>query len=48
MAQFMLNPSILKNVPLFSSFSDQQLASLAPAVQHRRFGRGSYVIRAGE
>jgi CRP/FNR family cyclic AMP-dependent transcriptional regulator len=48
MAQFTLNPNILKNVPLFSSFSDQQLASLAPAVQHRRFGRGSYVIRAGE
>ncbi|MGZ8267061.1 MAG: Crp/Fnr family transcriptional regulator [Burkholderiales bacterium] len=48
MAQFALNPNILKNVPLFSSFSDQQLATLAPAVQHRRFPRGSYVIRAGE
>ena len=48
MAQFALNPNILKNVPLFSSFSDQQLASLLPAVQHRRFPRGSYVIRAGE
>ena len=48
MAQFALNPNVLKNVPLFSSFSDQQLASLLPAVQHRRFPRGSYVIRAGE
>ena len=48
MAQFALNPSILKNVPLFSSFSDQQLARSPPAVQHRRFPRGSYVIRAGE
>ena len=48
MAQFALNPNILKNVPLFSSFSDQQLAYLLPAVQHRRFPRGSYVIRAGE
>jgi CRP/FNR family transcriptional regulator, cyclic AMP receptor protein len=48
MAQFTLNPHILKNVPLFSSFSDQQLSTLAPAVQHRRFPRGSYVIRAGE
>lgn len=48
MAQFQLNPSILKNVPLFSSFSDHQLAALLPAVQHRRFPRGSYVIRAGE
>jgi CRP/FNR family cyclic AMP-dependent transcriptional regulator len=48
MAQFALNPNILKNVPLFSSFSDHQLAVLLPAVQHRRFPRGSYVIRAGE
>src|SRR5919112_1398378 len=48
MAQFALNPNVLKNVPLFSSFSDQQLAYLLPAVQHRRFPRGSYVIRAGE
>ena len=48
MAQFALNPNVLKNVPLFSSFSDQQLAALLPAVQHRRFPRGSYVIRAGE
>lgn len=48
MAQFALNPNILKNVPLFSSFSDQQLATLVPAVQHRRFPRGAYVIRAGE
>jgi CRP/FNR family cyclic AMP-dependent transcriptional regulator len=48
MAQFALNPNVLKNVPLFSSFTDQQLATLLPAVQHRRFPRGSYVIRAGE
>ena len=48
MAQFAINPVVLKNVPLFSSFSDQQLASLIPAVQHRRFPRGAYVIRAGE
>ncbi len=48
MAQFALNPHVLKNVPLFSSFTDQQLALLLPAVQHRRYPRGSYVIRAGE
>jgi len=48
MAQFALNPHVLKNVPLFSSFSDQQLASLLPAIQHRRFPRGAYVMRAGE
>src|SRR5687768_17685646 len=48
MAQFAMNPSVLKNVPLFASFSDQQLATILPAVQHRRFPRGSYVMRAGE
>src|SRR6476661_10001953 len=48
MAQFALNPNILKNVPLFSSFTDQQLQMLLPAVQHRRFPRNSFIIRAGE
>src|SRR5688572_12001467 len=48
MVNFALNPHVLKNVPLFSSFSDQQLAALLPAVQHRRFPRGSFIIRAGE
>lgn len=48
MAQFTLNPNILKNVPLFSAFSTQQLTALVPAIQHRRFPRGSYVMRAGE
>lgn len=48
MANFALNPHVLKNVPLFSSFSDSQLAVLLPAVQHRRFPRGSFIIRAGE
>ena len=48
MANFALNPHVLKNVPLFSSFSDSQLAVLMPAVQHRRFPRGSFIIRAGE
>ena len=48
MANFALNPHVLKNVPLFSSFSDQQLTALLPAVQHRRFPRGSFIIRAGE
>ena len=48
MATFALNPHVLKNVPLFSSFSDHQLSSLIPAVQHRRFPRGSFIIRAGE
>ena len=48
MANFALNPHVLKNVPLFSSFSDQQLTALLPAIQHRRFPRGAFIIRAGE
>ena len=48
MANFALNPHVLKNVPLFSSFSDSQLTALLPAIQHRRFPRGSFIIRAGE
>jgi len=46
--QLALNPNILKSVPLFSSFTDAQLASLLPAVQHRSFPRNSYIVRAGE
>ena len=48
MANFALNPHVLKNVPLFSSFTDSQLTLLLPAIQHRRFPRGSFIIRAGE
>lgn len=43
-----LNPQILKTVPLFSSFSDQQIATLAPWVQHRSYPRGAAILRAGE
>ena len=46
--QLALNPNILKSVPLFSSFTDAQLASLLPAVQHRSFPRNAYIVRAGE
>ena len=42
------NPQILKTVPLLSSFSDQQIATLASCVQHRSYPRGSDIIRAGE
>ena len=47
-AAFTLNPQILKTVPLFSSFSDQQLTTLAPCVQHRKYPRGAAILRAGE
>ena len=47
-AQFALNPQILKSVPLFSSFSDSQLAQLLSCVQHRSYPRNAFILRAGE
>ena len=43
-----VNTTILKTVPLFSLFSDQELATLFPAVQHRSYPRHSFMLRAGE
>ncbi len=42
------NPQILKSVPLFSSFSDQQISTLASWVQRRSYPRGAAILRAGE
>jgi len=47
-AQFTLNPQILKGVPLFSLFSDAQLAQLLTCVQHRSYPRNAFILRAGE
>ncbi len=47
-AQFSVNPQILKGVPLFSSFSDQQLSQLLGCVQHRSYPRNAFILRAGE
>ena len=47
-AQFALNPQILKSVPLFSTFSDSQLAQLLSCVQHRSYPRNAFILRAGE
>ena len=47
-AQFTLNPQILKAVPLFSLFSDAQLAQLLTCVQHRSYPRNAFILRAGE
>jgi CRP/FNR family transcriptional regulator, cyclic AMP receptor protein len=47
-AQFTLNPQILKSVPLFSLFSDHQLAQVLTGVQHRSFPRNSFILRANE
>jgi CRP/FNR family transcriptional regulator, cyclic AMP receptor protein len=46
--KLVLNPLVLKNIPLFSSFTDAQLASLLSYAQHRKYPRGSYIVRAGE
>jgi CRP/FNR family cyclic AMP-dependent transcriptional regulator len=39
---------LLRNVPLFASFSDEQCAVLAQLVQRRSYPRGATVIEAGE
>jgi CRP/FNR family cyclic AMP-dependent transcriptional regulator len=45
---FALNPQVLKSVPLFSQFSDAQLAQLLTCVQHRSYPRNAFILRAGE
>ena len=47
-AQFVMNPQILKGVPLFSAFSDTQIGLLLSCVQHRSYPRNSFILRAGE
>ena len=46
--QFALNPQILKRVPLFSTFTEQQLNAVLAYVQHRRYPRGALIVRAGD
>ncbi len=46
--QFRLNPIVLKSVPLFSAFTEQQLATLLNYVQHRSYPRNVFVIQAGD
>jgi CRP/FNR family cyclic AMP-dependent transcriptional regulator len=48
MTNLAVNPTILKTVPLFSLFSDHQLAALFPAIQHRSYPKHSFMLRAGE
>ena len=44
----MLNPQLLKTVPLFASLSDEELRVLQPALQQRSFPRSTFILRAGE
>lgn len=46
--KFSLNPQVLKNIPLFSSFSDAQLGALLNYAQFRKYPRGTYIVRTGE
>ena len=46
--QFRLNPIVLKSVPLFSAFTEQQLATLLNYVQHRSYPRHVFVLQAGD
>jgi CRP/FNR family cyclic AMP-dependent transcriptional regulator len=48
MTNLAVNTTILKTVPLFSLFSDHELATLFPAIQHRSYPRHSFMLRAGE
>ena len=47
-SHFVPNPQILKNVPLLSTFSDQQITALSACVQHRSYTRGASILRVGE
>ena len=46
MTNLAVNTTVLKTVPLFSLFSDQELTSLLPAIQHRCYPRNSFMVRA--
>lgn len=48
MAQFTPNLHVLKTVPLFSLFSEGQLAALLPALQHRSYARNACILRTGD
>ena len=45
---FKINPAVLKSVPLFASFSDQQSVTLLNYVQHRSFARHIFVLQMGD
>jgi len=43
-----VSPAVLRTVPLFASFPDEQLRTLATVVSRRSASRGSIVIAAGD
>jgi CRP/FNR family transcriptional regulator, cyclic AMP receptor protein len=46
MANLAVNTTMLKTVSLFALFSDRELATLMPAIQHRCYPRHSFMVRA--
>src|SRR3979409_1657507 len=46
MTNLAVNTTLLKTVPLFSLFSDHELANLFPAIQLRSYARHSLMVRA--
>ena len=48
MTNAVLNPSVLRTLPLFSMMPPEQLARLFPAIQHRHYARHAYILRADE
>jgi CRP/FNR family cyclic AMP-dependent transcriptional regulator len=46
--QLKLNPMVLRQVPLFATFSNQQIETLLHYVQHRSYPRGVFVMQAGD
>jgi CRP/FNR family cyclic AMP-dependent transcriptional regulator len=43
-----VSPAVLRTVPLFTGFSEEQLRALAAVVQRRSASRGSIIIAAGD
>ncbi len=46
--QLKIIPAVLKSVPLFAAFTDQQIKTLLSYVQHRSYPRNVYVMHAGD
>ena len=46
--QLKINPAVLKSVPLFAAFTEQQIKTLLNYVQHRSYARNVYVMQAGD
>jgi CRP/FNR family cyclic AMP-dependent transcriptional regulator len=48
MPSLAVNTTVLKTVPFFALFSDDELRTLIPATQHRYYSRHDFMVRARE